>query len=319
MHYVDSYYSSTLSTDTARPALGAHIDTEVCVVGGGLAGLATALGLRERGADVVVLEARQVGWGASGRNGGFVGSGYSLPPERLIARVGAQQARELYQLTREAVALVRRRIQHYGMDCGPVVDGGLNVSWFDDADALRRARDFLVQYFDEQREFWPRERVAEGLHSDRYYDALFSDQKFHLHPLNYTRAVAAAAELRGATIFEQSPVQKLDADGTGMVVDTAGGQVRAAHVVITCGGYLAGLQRRLSAAMVPIATYMIATEPWGKNVFAAPSRYPMPSPTTASPAITIGRLPTRASCGAGASAPGAADRRAWRVSCWRIY
>lgn len=207
MHYVDSYYSSTLSTDTARPALGAHMDTEVCVVGGGLAGLATALGLRERGADVVVLEARQVGWGASGRNGGFVGSGYSLPPERLIARVGAQQARELYQLTHEAVALVRRRIQHYGMDCGPVVDGGLNVSWFDDADALRRARDFLVQYFDEQREFWPRERVAEGLHSDRYYDALFSDQKFHLHPLNYTRAVAAAAELRGATIFEQSPVQ----------------------------------------------------------------------------------------------------------------
>ena len=265
MHYVDSYYSSTLSTDTARPALGAHMDTEVCVVGGGLAGLATALGLRERGADVVVLEARQVGWGASGRNGGFVGSGYSLPPERLIARVGAQQARELYQLTHEAVALVRRRIQHYGMDCGPVVDGGLNVSWFDDADALRRARDFLVQYFDEQREFWPRERVAEGLHSDRYYDALFSDQKFHLHPLNYTRAVAAAAELRGATIFEQSPVQKLDADGTGMVVDTAGGQVRAAHVVITCGGYLAGLQRRLSAAMVPIATYMIATEPFGKE------------------------------------------------------
>ncbi len=265
MHYVDSYYSSTLSTDTARPALGAHMDTEVCVVGGGLAGLATALGLRERGADVVVLEARQVGWGASGRNGGFVGSGYSLPPERLIARVGAQQARELYQLTHEAVALVRRRIQHYGMDCGPVVDGGLNVSWFDDADALRRARDFLVQYFDEQREFWPRERVAEGLHSDRYYDALFSDQKFHLHPLNYTRAVAAAAELRGATIFEQSPVQKLDADGTGMVVDTAGGQVRAAHVVITCGGYLAGLQRRLSAAMVPIATYMIATEPLGEE------------------------------------------------------
>ena len=265
MHYVDSYYRSTVSPGAVRPALGAHIDTQVCVVGGGLAGLATALGLRERGVDVVVLEARQVGWGASGRNGGFVASGYSLPPERLIARVGVHLARELYQLTQEAVALVRRRIQHYGMDCGPVVDGGLSVSWFNDADAVRRTRDFLDQNFHEQREFWPRERVAEALHSDRYYDALLSDVKFHLHPLNYTRAMAAAGELRGATIFEQSPVQKLQVNGTDKVVHTFGGRVRAAHVIMTCGGYLAGLQRRLSAAMVPVATYMIATEPLGEE------------------------------------------------------
>ena len=265
MHYVHSYYSSTVSPGNVRPALGAHVDTEVCVVGGGLAGLATALGLRERGVEVVVLEARQVGWGASGRNGGFVASGYSLPARSLVARVGAHLARELYRLTQEAVALVRRRIQHYRMDCGPVVDGGLSVSWFDDARALHRSRDFLQQNFDEQREFWPRQRVAEVLHSDCYYDALFSDQKFHLHPLNYTRAMAAAAELRGATIFEHSPVQKLHGDGPSKVIHTAVGQVRAEHVVITCGGYLAGLQRRLSAAMVPIATYMIATEPLGEE------------------------------------------------------
>jgi gamma-glutamylputrescine oxidase len=265
MHYVDSYYRSTVLPGAPRSALDADIDAQVCVVGGGLAGLATALGLRERGTSVVVLEARQVGWGASGRNGGFVGSGYSLPPERLIARVGVQQARELHELTHEAVALVRRRIQHYGMDCGPVVDGGLSVSWFNDAEAVRRTRDFLAENFDERRELWPRERVVEVLHTDRYYDALFSDQKFHLHPLNYTRAMAAAAELRGATIYEQSPVEKLDVDGTDKVVHTAGGRVRAADVVMACGGYLDGLQRRLSAAMVPVATYMIATEPFGEE------------------------------------------------------
>ena len=265
MDYIDSYYRSTLSTVAQRPALDADIDTEVCVVGGGLAGLATALGLRERGVGVVLLESRQVGWGASGRNGGFVGSGYSLPPDRLIARVGLQHARELYRLTQDAVALVRQRIDHYHMDCGPIVDGGLTVSWFNDRDAVMATRDFLAENFDEQREFWPRERLREVLHTNRYYDALFSSSRFQFHPLNYSRAMAEAAQRRGATIFEHSPVMKLDVDGADKVVHTAGGRVRAANVVMACGGYLGGLHGRLSSAVVPIATYMIATEPLGEE------------------------------------------------------
>ena len=265
MHYIDSYYRSTVSPGAPRPPLDADIETQVCVVGGGLAGLATALGLRERGVSVVVLESKQVGWGASGRNGGIVGSGYSLPPERLIARVGLQQARELYGLTRDAVALVRRRIEHYRMDCGPIIDGGLNASWFNDRDAVLRARDFLAENFHEQREFWPRERLRQVLRTRRYYDGLFSERRFQFHPLNYSRAMAAAAETRGAAIFEQCPVEKLEVDGGEQVVHTAGGRVRAAHVVMACGGYINGLHRRLSAAIVPVATYMIATEPFGEE------------------------------------------------------
>jgi gamma-glutamylputrescine oxidase len=265
MHYIDSYYSSTVSPGAPRASLEADIDTDVCVVGGGLAGLATALGLSERGVRVVVLEARQVGWGASGRNGGFVGSGYSLPPDRLIARVGLQHARELYKLTQDAVALVRRRIEHYEMDCGPIVDGGLNVSWFNDRDAVLRSRDFLAENFHEPREFWPRERLRQVLHTSRYYDALFSERRFQFHPLNYSRAMARAAELRGATVFERSPVQRLDVKGADKFVHTAAGRVRAADVVMACGGYVDGLHRRLSAAIVPVATYMIATEPVGEE------------------------------------------------------
>ena len=229
MDYIDSYYRSTVSPGAQRPALDAEIDTEVCVIGGGLAGLATALGLRERGVSVVVLEARQVGWGASGRNGGIVGSGYSLSADRLMARVGLQHARELHRLTQDAVALVRQRIEHYRMDCGPIVDGGLNASWFNDRDAVLRSRDFLAENFDEQREFWPRERLREVLHTSRYYDALFSESRFQFHPLNYSRAMAQAAEARGATVFEQSAVEKLDVDGADKRVHTAGGRVRAAR------------------------------------------------------------------------------------------
>lgn len=263
MDYIDSYYSHTVSPGEARPGLEGDIATEVCVVGGGLAGLATALGLRERGVDVVLLESRRVGWGASGRNGGFVGSGYSLPPERLINRVGLPRAREIYKLSQDAVALVRDRIERYQMDCGPIVDGALNVSWFNDRDGVLRTRDFLAENFDEQREFWPRERVREKLRSHRYYDALFSDQKFQFHPLNYSRAMAAAAGSRGAIVFESSPVIGLDGTGQDKIVRTARGRVRAAHVVMACGGYMDGLHRRLSAAIVPVATYVIATEPVG--------------------------------------------------------
>ena len=265
MDHVDSYYRSTVSPGARRSALDVEIDTEVCVVGGGLAGLATALGLRERGVSVVVLEARQVGWGASGRNGGIVTSGYSLPADRLVARVGLQHARELYRLTQDAVALMRRRIAHYGMDCGPIVDGGLYTSWFNDRDALLRRRDFLAENFDEQTELWPRERLREVLHTRRYYDALFSDRRFQFHPLNYSRAMADAAEARGAVIFEQSPVQKLDVEGSAKLVHTAAGRIRAAHVVMACGGYLGGLHAPLSAAILPVATYMIATEPFGEE------------------------------------------------------
>jgi gamma-glutamylputrescine oxidase len=263
LEYVDSYYSDTVSPGEPRPSLEGDISTEVCVVGGGLAGLATALGLRERGVDVVLLESRRVGWGASGRNGGFVGSGYSLPPDRLIARVGLPRAREIYKLSQDAVVLVRDRIERYRMDCGPIVDGALNVSWFNDRDGVLRTRDFLAENFDEQREFWPRERVRENLMSERYYDALFSDRKFQFHPLNYSRAMAIAAESRGANVFERSPVTALDGAGAEKIVRTAGGRVRADHVVMACGGYIDGLHPRLSAAIVPVATYVVATEPLG--------------------------------------------------------
>lgn len=265
MDYIDSYYRDTVSAGAVRPSLEGDVDTDVCIVGGGLAGLATALGLGERGMRAVVLEANQVGWGASGRNGGFVGSGYALGLGDLVARVGLQRARELHALTQDAVALVRRRIQHYQMDCGPIVEGGLNVSWFNDREAVLRTQEFLAEHFDEEREFWPRERLREALRSPRYFDALYSPTRFQFHPLNYSRAMANAAERHGVTIFEQSPVQKLAVDGADKLVRTAAGRVRAAHVVMACGGYIDGLQRRLSGAIVPIATYMIATEPVGEE------------------------------------------------------
>ena len=267
--YIDCHYARTATAGAPRPALDGAVEADVCVVGGGLAGLSTALGLAERGVAVALVEARRVGWGASGRNGGFVSAGFSLSAGRLARRLGVDHAQALYGLSRDAVALMRRRIAACDIACGPIVDGILEASWVDDRDALLRERDYMAATFGVELEFWPRERLREALVSERYFDGLFNAHGFQFHPLNYCLGVAAAAEAKGARVFESSAVTGLDLDAAVKTVPTAAGSVRAAAVVIACGGYIAGLHRRLARAVVPVATYVVATEPLGERLESA--------------------------------------------------
>ena len=259
--YIDSYYARTAKAGEIRPPLDGVIKAEVGVVGGGLAGLSTALGLAERGASVVLLEAHRIAWGASGRNGGFVAAGFSRSLHSLERRLGRDHAQRLHGLSRDAVALIRRRMETYAIDCGPIVDGIILASWFDDADGLKRERDYMADITGVEEEFWPREKLRQILISDRYYDGLFDPRGFQFHPLNYSLGIAAAAESQGARLFEGAPVTGLELDGPEKIVSTGRGEVRAAAVVMACGGYLAGLHRKLSAAMIPVATYVAVTEP----------------------------------------------------------
>jgi gamma-glutamylputrescine oxidase len=263
MGYVESYYAQTLSDTTERPALEGFVDAEVCIVGGGLAGLNTALSLAERGVQgIVVLEAERVGFGASGRNGGFVGPGYSQGVETLIRWLGVDHARALYDLTIEAVAVVRRRIVTYGIACGPNPDGILVASWTSAPDGLKAYRDLLAETFGRQTEFIDRKRLkAEFADSPRYHDGLLSRDAFQFHPLNYCRGVARAAEAKGVRIFENSPVETLDPDRAQKLVVTRTGRVNARHVVLAAGGYGLGLYAPVSGAVLPVATYVMATAP----------------------------------------------------------
>ncbi|MFP6744929.1 MAG: FAD-binding oxidoreductase [Alphaproteobacteria bacterium] len=267
--HIDSHYARTATPCEARLPLDGDIDADVCVVGGGLAGLSTTLGLAERGVSVVLVEARRVGWGASGRNGGIVSPGFSVSPRDLATRLGLDHARRLYGLSRDAVDLIRRRIEVHAIDCGPVVDGIISASWFDDPDGLKRERDYMAETFGVEREFWPREKLREMLISERYYDGLFGTSGFQFHPLNYSQGVAAAAEAAGARIFESSPVTALELDKPEKLVRGARGAVRASQVIMTCGGYIDGLHGKLSRAIVPVATYVAVTEPLGNRLRSA--------------------------------------------------
>jgi len=264
--HIDSYYIRTANPASVRPTLDGEIETDVCVAGGGLAGLSTALSLTERGRSVAVLEARRVGWGASGRNGGFVRAGFAAGIDSVIKRTGLEQARRLYALTREAVERIQERIRRYGIACEPIHSGMLRAWWTDDAEEPRRIRDHLHETLGIELEFWPRERVRETLLTQRYHDALLYPQAFHFHPLNYALGVAGAVQAQGGRIFESSAVIELRVDGAEKLIRTAQGLVKARSVVIACGGYLDGLHAKLSGTVRPIATWVMVTKPLGERL-----------------------------------------------------
>ncbi len=251
-----------------RPASApARLQTRVCIVGGGFAGLATALGLIERGVrDLVVLEAEDVGHGASGRNGGFVFGGYSLGPYALLRQLGPADARAAYQLTLEAMALIRRRIDRHGIACDRVDSGVLLADWFDDPVALRQLQQTMARDFGAEWEWLSREQTQERLRTRRYHAALREPRAFHFHPLRYVQGLQQVLQAAGVSVLTGQRVQRLERQGATTTVHTAQLQVQAEHTVLCCGGYLDGLLPALARAMLPIATYVMATEPLGDRL-----------------------------------------------------
>jgi gamma-glutamylputrescine oxidase len=264
--YVDSYYARTLAEKAEYPRVAGEIETETVVIGGGLAGCATALDLAERGRKVVLVEAQRIGWGASGRNGGFVSTGVPNGIPALVKRIGLAGAQEIYKEARRGHALLRERIARYKIECGPIQDGALRCNMAATSESLEAfcammARDFATEY-----EYWPETRVREALATTRYGDAFFNPLTYCVHPLNLNRGLARAAVANGAAVFEGSPVVTLETRGDRKKVRTTAGTIRADRVVIACGGYIDGLHRAVSAATVPIATFVMVTEPLGERL-----------------------------------------------------
>ncbi|MDQ3617645.1 MAG: FAD-binding oxidoreductase [Pseudomonadota bacterium] len=264
----DTYYRHGLADDClGQGALRGRAQAEVCIVGGGYAGLNTALGLVERGTtDVLLLEAQEVGFGASGRNGGFVFEGFSRGEDALLRELGPVRAKALYAGTTEAVELIRQRIDRHRIVCDRVEAGVIWANWFRDPDVLRRRQQLLAEHYDVDWQWLPQETLRQMVNSGRYHDGLFEPAAFHFHPLKYARGIARAAIARGMTLHDHTPAVSLQRKGSVWCVGTAQGEIEAETVVLACGGYLAGLRRRVDAAVLPIATYIMVTEPLGPRM-----------------------------------------------------
>ncbi len=262
-----SYYRATATPYQAHPPLQGRSQARVAIVGGGYAGLNTALGLAERGVrDVVLLEREQVGFGASGRNGGFVFAGYSLGEQSLLAQRGESQARSLFKLTTAAVQRIRERIGKYAIACDAVDEGVIWANWFRDPAVLRQRQQLLAEHYGVQWQWLAQDELRQRVRSERYHDGLYERDALHLHPLNYAIGLAAAAAGQGVRIHEHSGVRRLSREGAQWRLQTAQGELLVDQVVLACGGYLAGLKRSIDRAILPIATYVMVTEPLGDRL-----------------------------------------------------
>ena len=255
-----TWYETTRVAAPERARLNFDLDVDVCVVGAGLAGLTVAREVARRGWSVAVLEGNRIGWAASGRNAGFVLPGFAEDVDDIVERVGLDRAKELWALSEQGLAYVRRAITETAMPGVDPVAGWLSVAKTDAAARLRGEMERL-RWIGTAVEFWPKDRVRAALPNPRYFDALYFPDAFHIHPLNYALGLAAAAEAAGARIFEQTPVTAVDPTGVRKRVVTPGGRLRADTVVLAGNIHLGSLVPRLGATLVPVSTFVLVTEP----------------------------------------------------------
>lgn len=255
------YYRATAVPAPQRPRLQGDVETQVCIVGGGLAGLTAAYETARRGRSVALLEAETLGYGASGRNGGFVSPGFADSLEGITARVGPDHARALIGLSHEGCEWVRALAAELP-GTGPV-PGWIKVMRYNDEAGAQRQAEQWRRDFGRNVDYWPIEKVRAVLRTDVYYQALYDADAFHMHPLNYALGLADRGEKAGARLFEHSPAMALSRANGGWRVAGGGGTVRAEHVVLAGSAYMNGLYRRLSRAILPVATHIVVTEPLG--------------------------------------------------------
>jgi gamma-glutamylputrescine oxidase len=265
-----SYYEASTTRPPATTALSGTCSTDVCVVGGGYAGVSAALELAERGYRVTLLEAQRLGWGASGRNGGqlLVGFGYT-GQEAMEAQLGAAGARRAWDTALEGVALVRRQIVRHAIDCDHVT-GHLSLAVNRrKAHALSEWLEHMAARYDYHPQPIAHHELADWIASPRFYAGAFDPLSGHLHPLKYALGLAAAAARTGVQIHEHSPVLQVER-GARPRVKTATGEVSCDFVVLAGNVYLDeyghAIAPEIASRIMPVGTYVIATEPM------APSR-----------------------------------------------
>jgi gamma-glutamylputrescine oxidase len=245
---MSNYYEATRRVELTTHALEGDITTDVAIIGGGISGVSAALHLAERGYKVALLEAETIGWGASGRNGGQVLPGF-----------GPANAKKLWDMSIEAVDLLHAQIQRFGIPCNPEI-GYLHAAVKPrHVRELREAQEELSELGAPPGSLLEGESLRARLASPRYLAALTDNISGHIHPLNYTLGLGKAAQAAGAALFSQTRVTKVE-PGKTIKITTPRGAVTANFLICSGGAYLGDLMRPIAGYIMPVGTYIIATE-----------------------------------------------------------
>jgi glycine/D-amino acid oxidase-like deaminating enzyme len=266
----ESFTSATSGPDALglreRARLSFDLDVDIAVVGAGLAGLTVALEAARLGASVAVLEGRHVGWNASGHLLGTVMPGFGLPIGELIARIGFEDSRELWALSKEGADFVRANATEELMPGIALSEGALEVSNVEGGDELISRLQMLGEDFETEVEGWQVDRVRAELKTDRYFHGVYYPKAFQVDGRKYVHSLAALARRAGARIFEDTPVVSIDPSGIRKRIVTPSARLRASHIVLAGNIHLGAPLRRLSETLLPVWRYAALTAPLGERL-----------------------------------------------------
>jgi len=270
--FPDSWYAATTDIPPPRPSLRGTHKADVCIVGAGYTGLTAALHLARKGLRVIVLDAHRAGFGASGRNGGMVCSGYNWMQKDLAAKLGHDTARALWDLAEDAKSDLRDLAARHASDSRYTPGAVYGACKAGDLPALHEEVAYVQDHY-AYNAITPLDRtgIRDIVRTESYAGGTLDMGAGHIHPLRYAVGLAQAAVSAGAVIFEQSEVHHI-APGTPAKVRTGRGHVAADHVILAGNGYLPGLNRTVAAKVMPINSFMCATEPLGDRAASVLAR-----------------------------------------------
>lgn len=261
-----TYYHATRNLDLDCPALQGAVEFDVCIVGAGFTGLNTAIELAERGYSVIVLEARQIAWGATGRNGGQLIRGIGDGLDAHEKHIGREGVKVLEQLGLDAVDLVRQRIQQHGIECD------LRWGHCELANTPRHFENLQAEFqalaehgYRHKFELVEQRDMHRVVNSDRYLGGLIDEGSGHLHPLNLALGEAALAQRLGVRLCENSAAIRIEY-GRRVRVHTANGVVSAKTLVLAGNAHLGDLEPALSGKVLAAGSYVVTTEPLGADL-----------------------------------------------------
>jgi glycine/D-amino acid oxidase-like deaminating enzyme len=252
-----------------RSRLSFDLDVDICVVGAGLAGLTLAREAARLGASVAVLEGRQIGWNASGHQLGTVMPGFGLAVGDLIERVGLEDARELWALSKAGADYVRATATEELIPGIGLSEGVLQVSNVDVGETLISRLQTLSEDFETEVEGWQVDRVRGVIRSGRYFHGIYYPGAFQVDGRKYVHGLAALAKRAGARIFEDTPVVSIDSSGIRKRIVTPSARLRASHIVLAGNIHLGAPLKRLSDTLLPVWRHAAVTEPLGERLVEA--------------------------------------------------
>lgn len=257
--YPPSWYSASVNQYLHLGPLWGHRRVETCVIGAGFSGLSAALHLAVQGKEVLVVEAHKPGWGASGRNGGQLGSGQRVDQSSLEKMLGRDQAKKLWTLAEDSKALVKSLIANHGIDCEfkPGIVHANHRARFN-KHSLEEVTLLNNEYGYSPISYLDRDQIRQIVGSTAYHGGTLDTDSGHLHPLNYCLGLGSAAIQAGAEIVEQTPVVEIE-QGSPHKIVTPRGVIVADRVILACNGYLGGLDGEIEKKVMPINNFVVAT------------------------------------------------------------